>query len=268
MTSLLVLGGGGPIGAALARTSAASGVPAHVATRRDVDVADRVALRTAIESIRPAAIINLVGSRQADHARAATPADHEAELARNVVDAAARGGVARVVYASSAAVYGDRGSTPFVESSRLGGTSEYAGMKIAAEVEMRARSHDQGVNTLIARIFNVYGPGCENSLINKLLGPEKPQLLLAGRFIRDYVYVDEVAEALIAACRCDVAGTVNVASGRGVDNRELATVVGSDAYVDAGSTVDSFSVGSADLAESVIGWRARRSVLEYLRSSR
>ena len=261
MTSILVLGGGGPIGSAIGRRSAVSGVVARVTTRRDVDVADFSALRDIVAETGPGAIVDLVG---AHHATGVPGPEHEAKLAENVIRAASQGGVRRVIHASSAAVYGDKGSTPFTESSPLLGSSDYAGLKITAEREIRESALAHGVDALSARIFNVYGPGCRNSLINKLRGPEKPALVLGGRFIRDYVHVDDVADALLAACSAELVGVVNVASGHGVDNRALASVVGGDAYVDAGVPADSFSVGNTEFALSLLNWRSRTSVLDYL----
>ena len=146
-------------------------------------------------------------------------------------------GVRRVILASSGAVYGDQGEQPLKESAIPDPHSPYAVSKIAAEYYVRTIGHLWGMDTVCLRIFNAYGPG-------QHLPPSHPpvvphflrQALRGGTLVvhgdgnqtRDYVYVDDVVSAMIAAATApDVNGAIiNVGSGTENSIRELVRKVG------------------------------------------
>ena len=145
-------------------------------------------------------------------------------------------GVRRVVLASSGAVYGDRGEQPLSESATPDPRSPYAVSKLAAEFYVRTIGSLWGIETVSLRIFNAYGPG-------QHLPPSHPpvvpyflrQALRSGTVVvhgdgsqtRDYVYVDDVVSAMVAASTApDVSGLViNVGSGAETSVRELVRLV-------------------------------------------
>ncbi len=155
-------------------------------------------------------------------------------------------GVRRVILASSGAVYGDQGEQPLVETAIPDPGSPYAVSKVSAEHYVRTIGKLWGMETVCLRIFNAYGPG-------QHLPPSHPpvvphflrQALRGGTLVvhgdghqtRDYVYVDDVVSAMVAAATApNVNGLViNVGSGRETSIRELVKKVGEI----TGSEVDS-----------------------------
>jgi UDP-glucose 4-epimerase len=145
-------------------------------------------------------------------------------------------GVRRVVLASSGAVYGDVGKQPLSESAIPDPRSPYAVSKLAAEYYVRTIGGLWGIETVGLRIFNAYGPG-------QHLPPAHPpvvpyflrQALRSGTLVvhsdgeqtRDYVYVDDVVSAMVAASTApNVDGLViNVGSGQETSVRDLVKKV-------------------------------------------
>ncbi len=145
-------------------------------------------------------------------------------------------GVKRVVLASSGAIYGDQKEQPLREEMIPNPRSPYAVSKLAAEYYVRTIGALWGIETVCLRIFNAYGPG-------QHLPPSHPpvvpyylrQALRGGTLVvhgdgtqtRDYVYVDDVVSAMIAAATAPgVDGLViNVGSGTETSVRDLVRVV-------------------------------------------
>ncbi len=145
-------------------------------------------------------------------------------------------GVRRVILASSGAVYGDQGEQPLNEQATPNPRSPYAVSKLAAEYYVRTIGQLWGIETANLRIFNAYGPG-------QHLPPSHPpvvphflrQALRGGSLVlhgegkqtRDYVYVDDVVKALVAAATAPSLNglVINVGSGVEISVRELARLV-------------------------------------------
>jgi UDP-glucose 4-epimerase len=145
-------------------------------------------------------------------------------------------GVRRVILASSGAVYGDQGEQPLNEQATPNPRSPYAVSKLAAEYYVRTIGQLWGIETANLRIFNAYGPG-------QHLPPSHPpvvphflrQALRGGSLVlhgegkqtRDYVYVDDVVKALVAAATAPSLNglVINVGSGVEISVRELAHLV-------------------------------------------
>jgi nucleoside-diphosphate-sugar epimerase len=130
----------------------------------------------------------------------------------------------RIVYCSSAAVYGDQVSEPRREGESVTGTTEYARSKIAVEGLMAADPR-----CVTVRPANVYGRGMSR---RNVLSDILSQLHLPGPIrlrdlapVRDYVAVKDVADAMLEVAFSDVSGTINIGSGRGTSVLELATIV-------------------------------------------
>ncbi len=154
----------------------------------------------------------------------------------NVMEAMRDAGVHRVVLASSGAIYGEQAHQPVREDQVPNPQSPYAVSKLAAEHYVRTIGALWGIETVILRIFNAYGPG-------QSLPPSHPpavprflhQALQGGTLVifggggqtRDFVYVDDVVDALVAAATAaDVdRRIINVGSGRETSINELAALV-------------------------------------------
>jgi UDP-glucose 4-epimerase len=142
-------------------------------------------------------------------------------------------GVRRVVLASSGAVYGDLGDMPLKETDNPNPRSPYAVSKLAAEFYVRTIGGLWGIETVSLRIFNAYGPGQHLPASHPPVVPYfLRQALRSGTLVvhgdgnqtRDYVYVDDVVSAMVAASTApNINGLViNVGSGVGTSVRDLA----------------------------------------------
>ena len=138
-----------------------------------------------------------------------------------IVLEAARQASARVVLASTAAVYGDPDRVPLLESSAIAPLSPYGAGKYAAETYLETFGRLYGVSTLALRMANVYGPRQdphgEAGVISIFCGAaaegRTATIFGDGLQTRDYVYVGDVAAAWAAAGRSDVTGALNISTG-------------------------------------------------------
>jgi len=145
-------------------------------------------------------------------------------------------GVRRVVFTSSGAVYGEQTEQPVREDHAPNPQSPYAVSKLAAEYYVRTIGALWGIETVILRIFNAYGPGQSLPASHPPVVPRfLHQALHGGSLVifgsggqtRDFVYVDDVVEALAAAATAaDVdRRIVNVGTGRETSINDLAARV-------------------------------------------
>jgi UDP-glucose 4-epimerase len=126
----------------------------------------------------------------------------------NVLRAAQRAGIRRVVYASSSSVYGDTPRLPKDEAMPLAPQSPYAASKAAGEGYCRSFTHAYGFETVSLRFFNVFGPRQDpNSeyaaviprFINRMLEGRSPEVFGDGQQSRDFTFVANVVQALLLA---------------------------------------------------------------------
>lgn len=155
----------------------------------------------------------------------------------HLLAAAARRPGVRVVYASTATVYGMTEDLPVSEETPTHPVTVYDLHKLCAEQHLRLASEKKLVEGVSLRLANVYGPSASGSsasdrgVLNKAarLALQGSDLCLygGGRYIRDYVYIDDVVRAFLAAgVAPGVAGSsFNVASGIGRTIREAFEIV-------------------------------------------
>jgi UDP-glucose 4-epimerase len=145
----------------------------------------------------------------------------------NVLEAARQQGTKRVVFASSAAVYGDLPELPKREDMPLKPLSPYAVDKLASEYACQMYTHLHGLETVCLRYFNVYGPrqdpsspysGAISVFADRLKKGERPVIYGDGEQTRDFVFVSDVVEANVRAATVDKAAgrVINIATGRTV----------------------------------------------------
>jgi nucleoside-diphosphate-sugar epimerase len=146
-----------------------------------------------------------------------------------VLEACRRAGVARLVYASSAEVYGLPAADPVPEGHRLQARSPYAAAKIGAERFAESFALAFGLDVIVLRPFSIYGPSpSPESLIGTALRQARsggPVVVADTRPVRDYCYVDDLVEAVLLAASAPVRGhhVFNIGSGVG---SSVADVVG------------------------------------------
>jgi UDP-glucose 4-epimerase len=196
------------------------------------DLRDLPALRPAFAAARPEVVLHLAA--QADvRVSVADPAfDAQVNVAGtvSVLEAAREVGARRVVMASTAAVYGDPRDLPTPESAPIAPLSPYGTSKAAAEWYLAQYRRLHGISTLALRMANVYGPrqdphgeaGVVSIFSGQAASGARATLFGDGRQTRDYVFVDDVVDAWLAAAASDVTGALNISTGIETSVRELA----------------------------------------------
>lgn len=145
-------------------------------------------------------------------------------------------GVRRVVFISSGAIYGNQENQPVSEDAIPNPRSPYAVSKLAAEYYVKTIGRLWGIETVCLRVFNAYGPGQHLPpvhapvLLNFLRQALQNGTLVIhgdGTQTRDYVYVDDVVQAMIAASTAPGVDqmTINIGSGVETSVRDLVKVV-------------------------------------------
>jgi UDP-glucose 4-epimerase len=152
----------------------------------------------------------------------------------NVLVAARDAGVRKVVFASSAAVYGETPELPKKEDMCPDPMSPYAVTKLAGEHHCEVFRKLYGLETVSLRYFNVFGPrqdpsseysGVISRFISALAKGEQPVIYGDGEQTRDFVYVKDVVRANILAGRSG-SGVFNIAGGRRTNLNQLASTIG------------------------------------------
>lgn len=126
----------------------------------------------------------------------------------NLLVAAREAGVKRVVYAGSSSAYGDTPTLPKTEEMLPNPISPYAVAKLAGEHYMRAFTRVYGLETVVLRYFNVFGPyqdptshysGVLAIFCRKMLAGEQPTIYGDGEQSRDFTYIDNVVHGNLLA---------------------------------------------------------------------
>lgn len=173
---------------------------------------------------------------------------------------------ARVVLTSSASVYGDQESPRAVEHLLANPQSPYALQKYINERTARLWSELYGIETVLLRPFNIYGPrmdpeGAYAGVVGRFVRLKSEGLPLSitgdGTQTRDFVHVRDIAAAYIAAAISESVGkgeVINVASGKSVSINELARLFGARVeYVSARTEIKD-SEADISLASSLLSW--------------
>jgi len=153
----------------------------------------------------------------------------------NVLEACVQQGVKRLVYSSSASVYGDAVEEPMTEDHPFNNKNFYGATKIAGEAMARAFHHRYGLNVVGLRYMNVYGPrqdyrGAYIAVIMKMLDAidrgEGPTILGDGSEAFDFVAVNDCGRANLCAMRADAVDSFyNVGTGKRTSLKELAEML-------------------------------------------
>lgn len=159
-----------------------------------------------------------------------------AEGSLTMAQSACDRGVSLYIHCSSSEVYGTAHTVPMNEDHSTLPRTVYGASKLAGEAYARAFSSSRGLPVVVIRPFNCFGPrshheGLAGEVIPKTvvraLHGETPVIFGDGGQTRDFTYVTDMAQALVAAARCDqaVGQTLNVGSGREITIRRLAGMI-------------------------------------------
>ena len=203
----------------------------------------------------------------------------------NLLVAARAAGVRRVIYAGSSSAYGDTPTLPKSEDMLPNPISPYAVAKLAGEHYMRAFARVYGLETVVLRYFNVFGPyqdptshysGVLAVFCRKMLAGEQPTIYGDGEQSRDFTFIDNVVHANLLAAEAPkdkVSGEVmNTATGNRVTLnqildilRELTGYKGDVSYVEARSGDIRDSLADIRRAAQLLGYRPVVELREGLR---
>jgi UDP-glucose 4-epimerase len=190
----------------------------------------------------------------------------------NVIDACIRNKVKRVVYSSSASVYGNAVQLPMTEEHPYNNFTFYGATKIAGEHMFKSLGSRYGLNWAGLRYMNVYGPrqdykGAYIAVMMKILDNIdkgiQPVVFGDGSQQYDFIFVGDVAKSNICAMKADVTGECyNVGRGIGTSIKELSELLlkltGSKLtikYEPAGQTFVTNRIGSIEKAQREIGFK-------------
>lgn len=153
----------------------------------------------------------------------------------NVMEACVAKGVKRLVYSSSASVYGDAVQEPMTEDHPFNNQNFYGATKICGEAMLRAFHHRYGLNFVGLRYMNVYGPrqdyhGAYIAVIMKMLDAidkgDSPTIMGDGSEAFDFVAVEDCGLANVRAMQADVVDSFyNVGTGKRTSLKELAEML-------------------------------------------
>lgn len=279
------------------RESVPASASLEIGSYGDPDAIGRQLERSRVDAILHCAARSLVGESVRDPARY-----YHDNVAGGIVllDAARAAGVRRIVFSSTAAVYGEPAETPIRETAPLWPINAYGETKRTFEGALRFYGEAYGLRSVSLRYFNVAGATERNG---ELHDPEThliPSLLLAvesgepitlfgddyptpdGTCIRDYIHVADLADAHLLALeatapddtRTDTALVCNLGSGDGFSVRQVvdaaAVVVGRPIPATTGPRRGGdppILVAAPDRAREILGWRAARPALEEMIAS-
>lgn len=312
MTRWLVTGGAGYIGAHVVEALLASGREAVVLDDLSSGSADRVpaGVPLVVGNVRDRSVVDAaLADHRIDgvvHLAARKAAGESVDLPLyyyrenivgllTVLEAMQARGVARLVYSSSAAVYGLPEANPVLESAPLVPASPYGETKVAGEWMASGSARAWGLSCVSLRYFNVAGAGRDDlgdTSVNNLI----PMVLRAltsgqvprvfgndyptpdGTCVRDYVHVADLAEAHVAAAHACESGLIdevfNVGTGRGYSVLEVMTQVARSTGIDFAPEVVARRPGdpaatfaSTERIGRELGWSATRDLEQMVDSA-
>jgi UDP-glucose 4-epimerase len=194
-----------------------------------------------------------------------------------LLTAAKDAGVRRVVYAGSSSAYGDTPTLPKQEDMLPGPISPYAVSKLAGELYMQSFARVYGMETVVLRYFNVFGPhqdptsqysGVLAKFTLKMLAGETPTIFGDGEQSRDFTFIENVVEGNLLAAEAPAekvsAGVFNVATGKRITLNDAVKVLrkltgyeGPVEYVGERKGDILHSLAHIGLAEERLGYRPK-----------
>ena len=211
--------------------------------------------------------------------------DRNAAGTLNVLIAGRDAKVKRFIYVGSAAAYGESPSLPKVETMAETPLSPYGVSTIAAEHQCRVFFNTYGLQTVVLRAFNLYGPyqdptgptaSVTAKFITTLSEGKAPVISGDGKQSRDFVHVSDLVEAIKAACIAPKAEgeLFNIATGSRITINGLVNMVNNilgreiqPKYEEARPGDIRHSLADITKAQEMLGYRPRTSIMDGLQST-
>lgn len=239
----------------------------------DLDIRDYGALEAACDGIDTILHLAAISSVEKSINEPLVAHEVNATGSLNVIEAARRRNVRRVILASSAAIYGDLDELPITEISPAQPISPYAWHKLTGEFYGKSYGELYGIEFLALRYFNVYGTrqdpkspysGVLSIFIERALKGEPLNIQGDGSQTRDFIHVSDIAESNLLAAEADwpLPQIINVATGRETRIIDAAEIIQNAASNKAGIVYGSPRTGdikrsfaACELLENTFGFR-------------
>ncbi len=283
--SCIVLGGGGFIGINLCQRLVAAGFCVRAFGRRSLfpeqlrgaewyqgDFTDAAALATALETFD--VVFHLIHSTTPQSANHDMPGDVQGNVMSSLamLDLCRKLEVRRVVFVSSGGtVYGLPQTIPTPETAPTDPISAYGISKLAIEKYFALYERLHGLDYRILRVTNPYGPfqvpiknqGLVAAMVSKALRGEGIEIWGDGSVIRDYAYIDDVVDALMAAASDHSEGRVfNIGSGEGRSVRDVIAAI--ERALGKKLAVDWKQGRAADVPASIVAIERARDLMGWV----
>lgn len=224
-------------------------------------LAARVSIRKAVDTFIDDAEVNTLGTLM-------------------VLKAAHNTSVERFLYASSMAVYGNVVYSPQDEAHPISPTSPYGVAKYASERYIISMGELWGIEPIICRFFNTYGPrqtpspyvGVITIFCRKLFAGETPMIFGDGGQLRDFIHVEDIARgAVMALEKAPAKSVINLGTGIGTSVNEVARILSDKInpkiraeHTDPVPGEPGDSIANASLASELIGWKAEKNLQDAI----
>lgn len=197
----------------------------------------------------------------------------------HLLEAMVQAGVTKLIFSSTAAVYGDPSKLPLTEQEPLSATNPYAASKIAVEAFLSSYHTLHKMDVTILRYFNPYGPNelhkpethAIPNFIESALNDKELPLYWGGEQVRDFIYVEDLSLAHTAVLDLEGFNIFNVGTEEGVEIKKvvdtISKILGKELQVkDLGERPGDVpaNYASSKLLEKTTGWRAKYTLEEGL----
>jgi len=197
-----------------------------------------------------------------------------------LLEAMHRAGVGKIVFSSSATVYGNPSKLPISEEDPLGAQNNpYGATKVSTEAFVVTYNQLYGMDAIIMRYFNPYGPNelhdpethAVPNFMKSVIANERISLYWKGKVVRDYFFVEDLARAHTAVLPLSGLEVFNVGSDTGAKTidvlREIMDIAGSEVPIEdlgerAGDVPANYA--SSEKLRAATGWRAQVGLREGL----
>ena len=193
----------------------------------------------------------------------------------NVLEACRLAEVKKFIYSSTSAVYGNTDQFPTSEETRLAPISPYALSKLMGEQHCQFYSEVYGVSTLCLRYFNVYGTRMNQKssyrsvipiFIDQFSKGEPLTITNDGAQARDFVHVEDVARANVAAMRLTGSGQpINIGTGVAISVNSIARMIGGKTQNIGFRLEPKISLASIDRAKRFLDWEPHFDAETWIR---
>ncbi len=191
-----------------------------IGTGRELDITDKKDLKRFLKKFKPRVIIHLAGLKKQEceyNKRACVEINRIAPV--EIFKMAQDYGCKKFIFPSTCAVYDQKELKPTKENENINPRSFYGAVKHGAEQQLIKECR---TSLIILRIFNIYGVGFNNSLINKIV-QGNAELINPDNYYRDYIHAEDVANIIRESVTMDIQGSnvINVGSGIPRSTREV-----------------------------------------------